>query len=90
MCSGQRSRALLLLVGLVALGLVWLARASAPHSPAAPVSPGVVTVQPGDTLWAIATRVAPNADPQAEVDRLMRVNHLRDAGLVPGQQVRVP
>ena len=35
-------------------------------------SPQVLTVvaRPGDTLWSIAERVAPNADPRAVVDAL--------------------
>jgi LysM repeat protein len=47
-----------------------------------------VTVQPGDTLWKIATRVAPQRDPRAEVAALQQVNHLDSAGLVPGQVLR--
>jgi len=82
--------AVAVLVGLLALGLVWLARASAPQARTHRTAPHVVTVQAGDTLWAIATRVAPGADPQAEVDRLKHVNHLSGSELVPGQQLRVP
>jgi LysM repeat protein len=39
-------------------------------------------VRPGDTLWAIASRLAgPEADPRPLVDRLARTNHV-DAGLI--------
>jgi len=82
---------LALSVALLAGGLVWLARLSAPKAAAPRQAPHVLLVQPGDTLWDIATRVAPGADPQGEVDRLMRRNHLTDAGqLRPGMQLQVP
>ena len=40
---------------------------------AAPLEAGeMYVVQPGDTLWAIATRLAPEVDPRITVDRLER------------------
>ena len=82
---------LALAVALLAVGLVAWARASAPAAsgPSAP-APAVVTVAPGDTLWSIAGRVAPNADPRAEVAALQRSNHLHSVELTPGQRLRVP
>ena len=83
--------ALALAVALLAGGLVWLARLSAPQAATPRTAAHVVLVQPGDTLWAIAASVAPGSDPQAEVDRLMRRNHLADPGqLRPGMQLQVP
>ena len=80
-----------LAVALLAGGLLWLARLSAPQAAAPRTVPHVMVVQAGDTLWDIATRVAPGADPQAEVERLMRRNRLTDAGqLRPGMQLQVP
>jgi LysM domain len=39
-------------------------------------------VQPGDTLWGIASSLAgPQADPRPLVDRLARSNHV-DAGII--------
>jgi LysM repeat protein len=80
---------LALAVALAAVGLVWLAWLSAPaagaHPPATPAS---VTVQSGDTLWSIATRVAPGRDPRDEVARLQRLNHLDGADLAAGQVLR--
>jgi nucleoid-associated protein YgaU len=78
--------AVLLLGGL----LVWLAALSAPSPAAHPAAPQVVTVRAGDTLWSIATHVAPDRDPLAEVAALQRVNHLDGVGLTPGQRLRVP
>jgi Tfp pilus assembly protein FimV len=81
---------LALAVALLGLGLVWLARASAPR-PAGPAAsaPHAVTVQAGDTLWSIASRVAPDRDPRAEVAELQQRNHLTSVALTPGQVLRV-
>lgn len=81
-----------MLAATVGAVLVWLATASAPSSAQPPASaPAVVTVHAGDTLWSIAGRTAPGADPRAEVDRLRALNGLDSAGAVtlrPGQQLR--
>lgn len=49
-----------------------------------------VTVMPGDTLWSVAERVAPAADPRDVVDAIMRLNALSTARLDAGQQVAIP
>lgn len=47
-------------------------------------------VQPGETLWAVAKRVAPGHDPRAVVHRIQRLNDL-DGGLVrAGQLLLLP
>ena len=48
------------------------------------------TVQPGETLWQLATRVAPGVDPRLMVDQILRANHLSTPELVAGQQLVVP
>lgn len=49
-----------------------------------------VTVQAGDSLWAIAERVAPGADPRDVVAAIVRLNAL-DGGIVTaGQELAVP
>src|SRR5690606_5984646 len=48
-----------------------------------------VTVHPGDSLWSIATTVAPDADPRDVVDAIARLNAL-DGGIVPGQELALP
>ncbi len=52
--------------------------------PAAPV----YVVQPGDTLWVIAERLAPTVDPQRAVSALVR--SAGGASLTPGQRIAVP
>ena len=50
-----------------------------------------VVVQPGDTLWAIAsTRTNSAGDVQETIDRIAEVNHLGGSPIVPGQRLRVP
>lgn len=78
------------LVLALGAGLIWLARLSAPQPADAPPAPRAVTVMPGDTLWSIATRVAPDTDPRAEVAALQQRNGLTSVDLVPGQVLRVP
>jgi hypothetical protein len=49
-----------------------------------------VTVQPGESLWAIAGTVAPGRDPRDVVAEMVQLNNL-DAGRVrPGQTLFVP
>lgn len=63
--------------------------ASGATSAGAPTGSSVV-VQPGETLWSIATRVAPNTDPRGEVDALIAANHLKGAAISAGQVLVLP
>jgi nucleoid-associated protein YgaU len=79
---------LLLVAGAAAVALLvapGLARGEGPERPAATVT---YTVEPGDTLWSIARRVAPGRDPRPVVDRLIEANHLQGS-LQAGQQLTV-
>ena len=49
----------------------------------------VYVVRPGDTLWTIARRADPGADPRPLVDRLVEVNDLRGT-LHAGDQLQLP
>jgi LysM repeat protein len=82
-------RAVAAAVIALAVGLVALARLSAPSGGAdARPAPATIVVQPGDTLWRLAGRLAPDRDPLAEIDELRRLNHLGGAVLHPGQVLR--
>lgn len=48
------------------------------------------TVKPGDTLWSVAQRIAPDNDPREVVVQLRRINHLTTSGLQAGQQLLLP
>lgn len=92
-----------LAVAVAALAVVWLAAqvVGAAFSPigatgAAPAPLGeVYRVQPGDTLWALATQVDPGADPRDVVDRIVEMNE-QSAAVAPsgelraGEQLRLP
>jgi LysM repeat protein len=49
-----------------------------------------VTVQPGESLWAIAGAVAPERDPRDVVADIVQLNNLGDPRVIPGQQLFVP
>ena len=49
-----------------------------------------VVVQPGDTLWSIATEVAGTSDVREVVDRIQQRNHLQGTVLIPGQVLELP
>jgi len=75
----------LLLVALVAL-VAWalFARESGAGGPERSYR-----VQPGDTLWAIATR-SYGGDPREGVWKLRERNHLAGTTIAPGQVLRLP
>ena len=60
------------------------------HAGGPPVIARTYVVQPGDTLWRIATRVSPGADPRPVIDDLAQANGLQAGSLVPGQLIRLP
>lgn len=49
-----------------------------------------VTVQPGQTLWALALEVDPTADPRVVVQEIMELNALNSAGVRAGQVLLLP
>ena len=83
-------------VVLVACLLLLAAFALAPFGPWADTEPPArgpaptMVVEPGDTLWAIAQRVAPGRDPRVMVERLRRLNNLDTPALTPGQTLVLP
>lgn len=62
--------------------------ASRDAAPAASFS--TVVVAPGDSLWAIALEVAPQADPRDVVDAIVRLNALGGVTVEPGQEIAIP
>jgi LysM repeat protein len=64
---------------------------SAPSYPTtpSPSSPTIV-VQPGQTLWGIATKVDPHGDPRATVQRIIDLNHLAGTNLQVGESLALP
>ena len=64
--------------------------AIASGSDTAAVGVETVTVMPGDTLWSIATGVAPEADPRDVIGEISRMNLLRGGELQIGQTLAIP
>jgi hypothetical protein len=76
-----------LLVAVVVLLAGRVGHADAELDGPAP-APAVYVVQPGDTLWAIAARVAPDADRRDVVAQL--ADAAGGSELVPGQRIELP
>ena len=49
-----------------------------------------VVVEPGDTLWSIATTVAEGDDVRVVVDRIQELNGLEGTDVAPGQVLLLP
>jgi hypothetical protein len=81
-----RTLAIVLVVAMFLLVAPGLARGDGPDRPAPRVT---YVVQPGDTLWSIARRVAPGQDPRPVVDGLIEANDLR-GGLQAGEELSIP
>lgn len=86
---------LVLLASLVSALVFALALGPASGRSAAPAPTGAaagstVVVQPGDTLWAIASRVAPKADPRVTVQQIIDRNGLAGASVQAGQVLVLP
>jgi LysM repeat protein len=82
----------LLLVALAAPGLPRLtaeAGGTGSQAATAPVAERV-TVAPGETLWQIAERVRPAADPRATVARIRNMNGLASSSVLAGRVLLVP
>lgn len=89
----RRGRALLL---LTVAGLLFLAvsagRAASQAATVTEIGPTLqqTVVQPGDTLWSVARRVAPDNDPRDVIAQIQRINNLHGSGLRVGQQLLLP
>ncbi|MET4590252.1 LysM peptidoglycan-binding domain-containing protein [Arthrobacter sp. 754] len=95
----RRGRIVLIGIPLVILAAVLLSLAGFLNAPAKAadsaadlsVTPTVsVTVQAGQSLWAIAGAVAPERDPRDVIADIVQLNNLPAGGVVPGQQLFVP
>jgi len=90
----RRKRASLMpAVALAALGAIVTipALSSSRLYAAAPERFATVTVQRGDSLWSLAERrTAPGASVQDALDAIVAANHLENATIVPGQQLKIP
>lgn len=91
----RRGRATLLaLLVAVLLAAFSLGRANTQAAGVANDGPvptvGQITVEPGESLWAVARRVAPRNDPREVMAQIVRLNDLTDSQLQVGQQLLLP
>lgn len=95
----RRGRIVLIGLPLVLLAALILSLAGLLNAPAKAadnasgltVTPAVsVTVQPGESLWAIAGRVDPDRDPRDVIADIVQLNDLQAGKVMPGQQLFVP
>ena len=90
----RRGRVAILLAALLTLAVLVVAFGSsttATGDAGEPVAARTVTVQPGDTIWKLATEANPNGDLRQTVDDIMQLNSLPSAaGLQMGSEVAVP
>ena len=49
-----------------------------------------VTVQPGESLWSVARRIAPDNDPREVIAQIRRLNDLESSSLQAGQHLLLP
>jgi hypothetical protein len=85
---GRLVALLLLLAVLTVAFSVGRVTSTALGDPSAPAASTVV--ERGDTVWSIAERIAPNADPRETAVDLMAVNGLATPELQVGQTLRLP
>jgi nucleoid-associated protein YgaU len=89
----RRGRLVLALLAALVVAALFVAGASAAQASGPAVAHGGdarVFVQPGDTLWSIAQRIHPGADPQTVVQGILQANHLASATVTVGQRLWVP
>lgn len=93
----RRGRVVLAVFAAVIVSLIGLAAASGTRTagPAAPAgtaghSMTRIVVQPGQTLWTIAMRADPQADPRLVVQRIIAANALHKGSVQAGQSLLVP
>jgi hypothetical protein len=89
----RRGRLVLLgMSALLLLAAISVGRAGSQAATATENGPMLqqTTVQQGETLWAVAQRIAPKNDPRDVVAQIRRINHLQSSGLRVGQQLLLP
>ncbi|MFT4157475.1 MAG: LysM peptidoglycan-binding domain-containing protein [Microbacterium sp.] len=92
----SRGRRVLLAVAAVPLaaaigfGVISGGTAIASNDSAATTAYDTVTVVPGDSLWSIASKIAPHADPREVINELIAFNALEGASIQAGDELAIP
>jgi hypothetical protein len=89
--------ALITACAVLVAALAWLAgtaraEAAGSGSPASAVYHSLrsVVVQPGESLWTIATQADPAGDPRAVMQEIIDINALHGTSVQPGQRLWLP
>ncbi|WP_088289470.1 LysM peptidoglycan-binding domain-containing protein [Kineosporia sp. A_224] len=85
-------RLAMVLLGLLVTAVVVLGGGRVAHADesATPVPVAYHVVQPGESLWQIAGRVAPGVDRRDTVARIVELNALESGSLEAGRRIAVP
>ena len=81
---------LLAVAGVACAAVVGLGVLAGSGEEAVPSRTAVVRVEPGESLWELAGRVAPGSDASAVVERIRELNGGLAGGVTPGQPLTVP
>jgi LysM repeat protein len=93
----RRGRSVAVACSVAIASLLWFAIATAAQAsdhgvPAHPAGHAMsrIVVQPGQTLWSIATQADPAADPRQVVQQILTANTLTRENITAGQRLWVP
>ncbi|HEV7648383.1 MAG TPA: LysM peptidoglycan-binding domain-containing protein [Actinophytocola sp.] len=78
------------IAGVACAAVVGLGALASSGESSVPERTTVVRVEPGESLWDLAGRVAPGSDSSAVVDRIRDLNGGLPSGVTPGQPLTVP
>ena len=86
----RRGRVTLFVLCLLVVGLLAAVAAPATQAARPPAAPPTTVVEPGDTLWSVATRYAPDRDPYLVIEEIRRRNEISGLTIHPGQELLLP
>ncbi len=86
----RRGRLVVFLLAFVALVAIGVAFAGGSMATAEPEATETVVVEPGQTLWDIASEASEGRDVRDMMDHLVDLNDLDSVVLGAGQQIAVP
>ena len=82
--------ATLLVIGVLAVVATFSGAQAVASAESSAAEFGYVVVQPGDSLWQVASSIDPNSDPRDLVAEIVRLNQLDGSGVLAGQPIAVP
>lgn len=83
--------ALLVLGALLSIAVMFASTAAtAADETAGDAQFGYVIVQPGESLWGVATALDPSSDPRDLIAEIVRLNQLGGSDIQAGQPIAVP